>query len=85
MRSVELLRRLDRGDLQNVQFAELQRLMEELGFVLDRVRGSHHLYWHSSLRLRLNLQPCKGEAKPYQIRQLMALVAQYHLHLEKRT
>jgi predicted RNA binding protein YcfA (HicA-like mRNA interferase family) len=28
----------------NVRFADAQRLAEALGFELDRVRGSHHIY-----------------------------------------
>jgi len=33
---------------------------------------------------RLNLQDRKGQAKPYQIRQLIALVEEYNLTLAKR-
>jgi hypothetical protein len=32
---------------------------------------------------RLNLQPVRGEAKPYQIRQLLGLVEKYHSEPEE--
>lgn len=53
----ELLERLVRGQLANVRFADARRLVEALGFRLDRVRGSHHIYRHPVIRQRINLQP----------------------------
>ena len=84
MRPEKLLERLAAGELKNVAFPDLCRLAEALGFRLDRVRGSHHIYEHPGLPVVLNLQDRKGEAKPYQIRQLLALVEEYNLTLEKR-
>jgi predicted RNA binding protein YcfA (HicA-like mRNA interferase family) len=78
----ELLRRLRQGRVANVRFVDLQRLIEALGFTLDRVRGSHHIYRHGALVERINLQSRGGEAKPYQLRQVMELVARYDLRLE---
>jgi len=77
-----LLRRLSQGALRNVQFAELRDLAEAFGFTLSRVRGSHHIFTHPSLPELINLQDVKGEAKPYQIRQLLRLVERYNLELE---
>ena len=31
----------------------------------------------------LNLQDVRGEAKPYQVRQLLRLIERYNLHLEE--
>jgi predicted RNA binding protein YcfA (HicA-like mRNA interferase family) len=78
----ELLQRLARGQLRNVRFSDLQRLLAALGFDLDRVRGSHHIYRHRVVRERVNLQPQGGQAKPYQLRQVMELVERYDLRLE---
>ncbi len=81
MKPEKLLERLAAGSLHNVAFADLCRLAEALGFRLDRVRGRHHIYVHQELPARLNLQDHKGEAKPYQIRQLLALIEDYNLTL----
>jgi predicted RNA binding protein YcfA (HicA-like mRNA interferase family) len=31
---------------------EIQRILEKRGFVLDRVKGSHHIYLHPETRQR---------------------------------
>ncbi|MCH9019704.1 MAG: type II toxin-antitoxin system HicA family toxin [Proteobacteria bacterium] len=67
MKPEKLLERLAAGSFHNVAFADLCRLAEALGFRLDRVRGSHHLYVHLRAPGRLDLQDRKGKAKPYQI------------------
>ncbi|HVM12801.1 MAG TPA: type II toxin-antitoxin system HicA family toxin [Egibacteraceae bacterium] len=74
MRPRKLLRRLQAGHFDNVRFADLQRLAEACGFQLDRITGSHHIYVHSRVPLRLNLQEVRGTAKPYQVRQLLAML-----------
>jgi len=58
---------------RNIRFEEACRLAKGLGFVLDRTRGSHHIFVHGRVAgLRLNLQPDKdGQAKLYQVRQLL--------------
>lgn len=80
----KLLERLVAGKLRNVAFADLSRLAEALGFRLERIRGSHHIYIHHLQPVRLNLQDRHGEAKPYQIRQLLAVVEDYNLTLAQR-
>jgi len=74
-----LFDRITHGDLKNIAFTDFRRLVEACGFELDRVRGSHHIYRGPATRERLNLQPVGGQAKPYQIRQFLALVDKYHL------
>jgi hypothetical protein len=67
----------------NVRFGDFTRLVEACGFVLDRHSGtSHRIYKHPAhLDARLNLQPVGGQAKPYQIRQFLALLETYNLSL----
>jgi predicted RNA binding protein YcfA (HicA-like mRNA interferase family) len=77
-----LLRRLLQGAVHNVSFADLVSLVEGLGFELQRTGGSHHLYSHPGVTERLNLQEEHGEAKPYQIRQLLSLIERYNLRVE---
>ena len=56
-------------------------LAEALGFRLSRVRGSHHILTHEGIPELVNLQEVDGQAKPYQLRQLLRLVERYNLEL----
>jgi predicted RNA binding protein YcfA (HicA-like mRNA interferase family) len=78
----KLLNRLARGSVANVAFADLCSLAESLGFELRRVSGSHHIFAHSNVPQLINLQSVRGQAKPYQIRQLLRLVERYDLRLD---
>lgn len=66
----------------NLRFAEIQALAEVFGFRLSRINGSHHIFVHTDVRELLNLQDVRGQAKPYQVRQLLQLVERYNLSLE---
>lgn len=82
MRPSRLLHRLQAGHLYNVKFRDVLRLAEACGFRITRVRGSHHILTHERIDEQLNLQDVGGEAKPYQIRQLLDLIRQYDLELK---
>ncbi|MCE5240069.1 type II toxin-antitoxin system HicA family toxin [bacterium] len=82
MNPEKLLGRLASGALNNVAFADMIRLVEEFGFHVARVSGSHHILRHPSVPEMVNLQEVKGQAKPYQIRQFLKLVERYRLVLE---
>ena len=62
-------------------FKDVLSLAKEFGFSLERIRGSHHIFSHPEITELLNLQEVKGEAKPYQVRQLMKLIEKYDLRL----
>ncbi len=66
-----------------MDFADAQRLVEALGFEELRVAGSHHIYARPGVEEQLNLQERRGQAKPYQLRQLATLVRRYDLGLEE--
>ena len=83
MRPRKLLRRLYEGNHANVRFRDLQALLAACGFELDRVAGSHHIYVHASVRVRLNVQEVRGQAKPYQLRQVLELLDRYDLRVEE--
>ena len=83
MKPKELLARISAGDASNVRFGDLQRLVEALGFELERTRGSHHIYRHPEITEKVNLQPQGGKAKPYQVRQVAEKAARYSLDVEK--
>ncbi len=74
--------RLARGEVANVAFDDMQRLVEGFGFELRRVSGSHHVFAHPEIPELINLQAVRGQAKPYQIRQFLRLVERYDLKLE---
>ena len=63
----------------SLKFREVCALAEGVGFHFDRTRGSHHIFIHDSPKMLLNLQKVKGEAKPYQVRQLLALIKEHNL------
>jgi len=83
MKPSKLFQRIQSSQ-QNVAFADLLRLVVALGFRLDRVKGSHNIFVHSTHpEAMLNLQRVGGEAKPYQVRQLLVLVEQHDLKLDE--
>ena len=65
-----------------ISFRELQRLLITLGFRLDRISGSHHIYLHPDVSRPINIQPVGKDAKPYQIRQLRDMIREFGLKLE---
>ena len=77
-----LLRRLSQGAQSNVRFEDLVDLAEGFGFKLSRVKGSHHIFTHPAIPGLINLQEVAGQAKPYQVRQLLRLVERYNLKIE---
>jgi predicted RNA binding protein YcfA (HicA-like mRNA interferase family) len=74
-----------RGHVRNVPFQDFVDLVEAFGFREVRVRGSHHAFGHPGIPQLVNLQPQRGEAKPYQIRQFLRLVESYNLKAEEET
>ena len=83
MKPSRLLLRLTSGAVTNVDFSDAQLLLEALGFEEVRVAGSHHLYARLDIPEQLNLQDRRGQAKPYQLRQLISLVKRYDLTIEE--
>ncbi len=83
MKPSRLLLRLSSGAVTNVEFSDAQLLLEALGFEEVRVTGSHHVYVRLDVLEQLNLQNRRGQAKPYQLRQLISLVKRYDLTIEE--
>jgi predicted RNA binding protein YcfA (HicA-like mRNA interferase family) len=73
-----------RNDPTDVRCSDLVTLVEAVGFVVVRQRGtSHRRYVHPTLGVYLNLQAKKdGKAKDYQVKQFPAAVDEYGLTLE---
>lgn len=62
----------------NVGFEDLCGLLSALGFA-QRVRGSHHIFRHPDIEERVNLQRAGRQAKPYQVRQVRAILVRYRM------
>lgn len=62
----------------NIRFEDLCQLLMGLGFEM-RVRGSHHVFRKSGVEDKINLQREGSDAKPYQVRQVRAVILKYHL------
>ena len=82
-RTAKLLARV-RNNPRDVRFSDLVALVEAMGFVAIRQRGtSHRRYVHPPTETYLNLQPdAAGKAKPYQVRQFLQAVDTLLLRLE---
>ena len=68
---------LGRSDA-NIGFDELRNLLLKLGFD-ERTRGSHHIFRRDGIEERINLQRDGGKAKPYQMRQVRAVLVRHKL------
>lgn len=66
---------------RNIRFSDLVALIEALGFRLARVNGSHHIFQHPFVAEAINLQNVGGQAKPYQIRQVLKIIEDNGLSL----
>lgn len=62
----------------NIVFADLQKLLDVLGFSV-RVKGDHFIYWKDGVEEILNIQPNGNKAKPYQVKQVRNIILKYKL------
>ena len=61
-----------------IRFDDLCRLLDSLGFD-KRVRENHHLFRKSGVEGMINLQRAGTNAKPYQVKQVRAVILQAKL------
>lgn len=61
-----------------IRFDDLCSLLERLGFD-ERVKGSHHLFRKAGLEERINLQREGNNTKPYQVKQVRAVILKHRL------
>ena len=62
----------------NISFRDFCGLLKRLDFA-ERIRGSHHIFTREDVLEILNLQPKKGKAKPYQVKQVRGVILKYRL------
>jgi len=67
---------------KNVKYNDFVNLVESFGFLKKRINGSHAIFKNEEIGEMVNLQNVKGEAKPYQIKQFLAIVEKYNLRME---
>jgi predicted RNA binding protein YcfA (HicA-like mRNA interferase family) len=63
---------------QNISFSDLTHVLESLGFQ-KRIKGSHHLFSKEGVDEIINIQPAGDKAKPYQVKQVRAVMVKYQL------
>lgn len=66
------------GSDANIRFDDLCHLLKARGFRM-RVSGSHHIFTMEGVIERINLQRDGSKAKPYQVRQVRRILANYKL------
>lgn len=65
-----------------IAFRDFEKLLKAYGFTHDRTMGSHRQYTHPKVLRSLPVQPEGKDAKRYQVRELLALIDRYDLHME---
>ena len=64
-----------RRNPNNVKIQDLISWLENNGFSLDRVNGSHHIFVHPIIETPINIQKKKdGTAKTYQVKQAIKII-----------
>ncbi len=66
----------------NIAFKDLCQLLIHLGFD-ERTKGSHHMFRKSGIEEKVNLQKDGNKAKPYQVKQVRAVILKYKFGGEK--
>jgi len=82
VKPARLLARLLDGQVTNVAFADLVRLLLALGFQEVGGKGSHRVFARPGVTDLVNLQEDGGQAKSYQARQVASLARRYALKVE---
>ena len=62
----------------NLPFDDIRLLVKQLGFN-ERIKGGHFIFTMDGIQEIINLQPIKGKAKPYQVRQVRSVIRKYRL------
>lgn len=63
---------------KNILFADLQSVLDRLGFQC-RIKGDHFIYTKDGVEEIVNIQPAGNKAKPYQVKQIRNIILKYQL------
>jgi len=67
---------------KNVHYNDFITVVEAFNFYRTRGEGSHSIYRNKDVPEFINVQNENGKAKPYQIKQFLALVEKYQIKME---
>lgn len=62
----------------SISFAELQKVLDVLGFQC-RIKGGHFVYTKDGIPEIVNIQPKGNKAKAYQVKQVRNIIIKYKL------
>ena len=78
-RHEKLLIRILRGTCDTgIPFFGLCNLLKSFGFE-ERIKGSHHIFTKEGVDEIINIQPKGNKSKPYQVKQIRAIILKYNL------
>ena len=63
---------------RNIDFSDLVQILIKFGFI-EKIKGSHHIYYKSGIDEIINLQPLNNKAKAYQVKQVREILIKYKL------
>jgi len=63
-----LLKILSGTSDNNIGFDELRNFLITLGFTERTTGGSHRIFYRDGIEEIINIQPNRGQAKPYQVK-----------------
>lgn len=66
-----------------ISFRDLEALLTAFGFAARQGKGSHRNYKHPNVPVILTAQPRGKDAVPYQVKQLLAVIKEYDLHISE--
>ncbi len=64
---------------KNIPFNNLRTLLKAFEFS-ERIKGDHHIYTRDDIAEIINIQPLGSKAKPYQVKQIRAIILKYKLN-----
>jgi predicted RNA binding protein YcfA (HicA-like mRNA interferase family) len=79
VKPIKLYEQLLQSTDRSVSFRDFIALIQALGFVHERTKGSHMSFSHPDCPRLLVVQPLGKDAKRYQVRELLDLVEGYGL------
>lgn len=63
----------------NINYADFQDLILNLGFEFKRQKGSHTIYYNPDIDEMLNIQKDGAKAKGYEVKQLRNIINKHNL------
>lgn len=79
----KILEKILRGESDaNIRFSDMRLVLHHLGFN-ERIRGSHHSFRKSGVVEKINIQHSGKLVKPYQVKQVRAIIRKYRLQVNR--